>query len=324
MKDSPRPIALQQVSKLRSVQVLRGVAATAVVACHMTDFPMGAVGVDLFFVISGFIIGKVMVGRSTTEFLRDRLWRIFPFYWLCALPWLLFAWNAGQIDAPRTLASLTLWPIYDEFAKPYLRVAWSLCYEMLFYLAATASLATGKGKWLVAVFLACFALNLAAPSPLVGFLGYPLIFNFLFGLAITRLRLDERAGIAALVAGLAIIPLAPAALFAGNSIGVSDWSIAMRVLWWGVPSALIVYGALSLERFASWRTAILIGDASYSIYLTHLLVWTFIQGLTAIPIAVAFGVAVHLWVEKPLLGLRRSRGFPLPAPLRSTPQPPAH
>lgn len=296
-------------AKLRSIQVLRGVAATAVVACHMTDFPLGAIGVDLFFVISGFIIGKVMSGRSAGAFLRDRLWRIFPFYWLCALPWFFLAWFTGHVQADRMASSLTLWPIYGGFAVPYLKAAWSLCYEMLFYMAAATALVTGKGRWLIAAFLVLFAANLVAPSPLAGFLGYPLIFDFLFGLAITRLSLTARVGAPALLAGMAIIPFAPAVLFADDIIGRSDWTVVARVLWWGIPSALIVYGALSLERFATSKVAILIGDASYAIYLTHLLVWTFVHGLVGIPIALAAGVVVHVCIEKPLLALRRGNGL---------------
>ena len=76
--------------KLRSLQVLRAVAAVAVVSVHAQLGERGTAGVDLFFVISGFIIGRVMIGRSAWEFARDRIWRIYPIYWVALLPWLYF------------------------------------------------------------------------------------------------------------------------------------------------------------------------------------------------------------------------------------------
>ena len=68
--------------KLRSVQVLRGVAASAVVIGHTGFFAIGSAGVDLFFVISGFIIATVAPGRAPLAFLRDRLFRIYPVYFV--------------------------------------------------------------------------------------------------------------------------------------------------------------------------------------------------------------------------------------------------
>jgi exopolysaccharide production protein ExoZ len=264
-----------------------------VVVCHSLKVPLGAAGVDLFFVISGFIIGKVMVGRAPGAFLFDRFWRIYPIYWLCSVPWFFIAWWSGQLEPVRTISSLSLWPIFGEFVQPYLRPGWTLSYEMLFYLAAAAALATGRGRWLIAAFAAFFIANLAAPSPLLGFLGYPPIFEFLAGLALGRARLDPRAGAATLVLGIAILLMSPASLFQG--IAVSDTTALLRVLWWGIPSIGIVYGALSLERFVTSKPAILLGDASYSIYLTHLTVIMFVPGWPAVPLCALVGIAAHRW-----------------------------
>src|SRR5438128_2745859 len=68
----------------------------------------GAAGVDLFFVISGFIMAQVSLGRTAGQFLGDRLWRIYPLWWVAVLPWLFLLPRGPTFIA----SSLTLWPIY--------------------------------------------------------------------------------------------------------------------------------------------------------------------------------------------------------------------
>src|SRR3954471_15137123 len=98
------------MQKLRSIQALRAIAACAVVVLHaypdvhapLGNAGYGAAGVDLFFVISGFIIANVAQGRTSDEFLRDRLWRIYPLWWVAAVPW-LFMVPRGPISVASTL-----------------------------------------------------------------------------------------------------------------------------------------------------------------------------------------------------------------------------
>ena len=76
--------------RLRSIQVLRGIAAMAVVAHHAFDGPrLGAAGVDLFFVISGFIMATCTGARSPGQFLADRAWRIYPLWLIAVAPWIV-------------------------------------------------------------------------------------------------------------------------------------------------------------------------------------------------------------------------------------------
>src|SRR5689334_19031444 len=107
--------------KLQSIQVLRGVAACAVVIHHFCDNDnpasaarLGAAGVDLFFVISGFIMATIAWDREPIDFLRARVWRIYPLWLISSVP---LAWVFGT-DAYQFLTTLTLWPIWDEYHLP--------------------------------------------------------------------------------------------------------------------------------------------------------------------------------------------------------------
>src|SRR3954447_5293409 len=130
------------MQKLRSIQVLRAVAACAVVVLHaypdahapVGNAGYGAAGADLFFVISGFIMANVSQGRTGREFLGDRLWRIYPLWWVAVLPWLFMLPRGPTFIA----SSITLWPIYGAYYYvPVLKVAWTLSFELLFYLGMT-------------------------------------------------------------------------------------------------------------------------------------------------------------------------------------------
>src|SRR5690349_25067488 len=83
-------------------------------------------------------MANVSVGRTSGEFIRDRLWRIYPLWWVALFPW-LFLLPRG---ATFVVSSLTRWPIYPGgYYPPLLKVGWTLSFEMLFYLGMTLSLA---------------------------------------------------------------------------------------------------------------------------------------------------------------------------------------
>lgn len=288
------------MSKLRSIQVLRGLAATGVILCHTKLLPMGAVGVDIFFVISGFIIANVMPGRSAGQFLLDRVWRICPIYWIASAPWLIAALLIGYASSERTLASMMLWPIYSAYANPYLRVAWTLCFEMLFYAAATLAL-LASARLPLAIFAVCFVANLLWPLPLLSFVGSPLILEFLAGTMLTKMPRNTAIGGTLLAIGLIALSLAP--VF--GHIGIHQ--PMTRLFLWGAPSAAVVYGALCLERFVGrWANALVkIGDASYSIYLWHLSVCVLLPVQLAVPGSLAAGLLSYQFIERPILKLRK-------------------
>ena len=307
------------MQKLRSIQVLRGIAACAVVVLHA--YPQvetrggvevrelglagyGAAGVDLFFVISGFIMATVAQGRTARQFLGDRLWRIYPLWWVAVVPW-LFMLPRG---ATFVMSSLTLWPIYaGGYYVPVLKVGWTLSFELLFYLGMTAAIATRA-----AVPIALYALfmlgALTLPSPVLHFVGNPMALEFLMGVMVARL--PRRAALGWL------IPLGFALLFATRaSTGDVESTLEPHfALWrafaWGMPAALVVWGTLSIAKLFDHRRfdlPVAMGDASYSIYLFHpIIAYGFdLPGAVRVLLAIGMGWAVHVVVERRLLTARK-------------------
>lgn len=297
------------MEKLRSIQVLRALAVLGVVIYHatFTRFGVGAAGVDLFFVISGFIMAKVSDGRESGAFFADRLWRIVPLYILAlAVQVALFPIEPTYC---RTMASLTLWPAWPDWCFPYVVQAWTLSYELLFY--ALVALFIRRRHWLFVALPALVAWRLFAPTPPFLWVGNPLILEFLAGFALASI--PRRFGAITLFAGILWISQAPA-----------ETKSLLRAVYWGIPAVLIVHGALSLEDAFRRRWAnilVALGDASYSIYLAHVIILRLLDlGLVGDVAAVSLlGYGVHKYVEKPLLGLRRGQRIPMPTPASPSP-----
>ncbi len=330
---------------LRSIQYLRGLAALSVVVFHAfqwthayrltaTDFPTGAAGVDVFFVISGFVMWTTTDEAAPTplEFLRRRAVRIFPPYWVfTALA------VAGAVWAPRifqdvvadrrdVILSLFLIPHFDATgdAFPVLKPGWTLIYEALFYLIFAAALPLAKRARFVVI-----AVTLVTVTA-VGFvwdaasvvLANALMLEFLAGAAIAVLWREGRLG--SRVRGWSLIALALAGLAVLQAIDYRDYD--WRPLFWGVPAVLLVGGAVDIEAAGgAWTSGVLkrLGDASYSIYLCHFLAlqplarlfgvtdpWLFIP--EAVIVSVACGLAARQLVEKPTLRWLHGIGRAMP------------
>jgi exopolysaccharide production protein ExoZ len=289
------------VQKLRSIQSLRAVAVLSVVLCHSGIWPKGAAGVDLFFVISGFIIATVAKGRLSSEFLRARVRRIYPVYLVALLPWLWIAHSLGLLSLSSILSSLTLWPVYGEFIRPALPAGWSLCYEMLFYFATAAALAWGARR-VVAIYLVALAASLVWNNPLLTFGGNFIILEFLAGVAIARLKPSVKVWW--------LIPATMLFIIGANQGTIAIGQSFSRVLVAGIPAAVLVAAAVKNEHWFSHRfadPAVFLGDASYSVYLIHQLVLLVLGPAVGFALALVFGCAYHLGVERPLLDPRRGR-----------------
>lgn len=301
------------MGRLQSVQILRFVAAAMVVLLHASpNFGIGAAGVDIFFVISGFIIARASAGKNVEAFIADRVRRIYPIYWLAALPMSIAIIHVKGFEPSRVLTSLTLFPIFGGSPRPYLAVAWTLCFEVFFYAAFAVFLwrrATWKG--LLACYFVVLIIGLISRWHPATFFGSPIIIEFGLGVLLTRLRaVGEWTGLCLIVAGaIVIIATAPWSIPMGMSFWLGLGALA-RVVFWGLPAAAILFGALQLEVRTIGRVGSIfayLGDASYSIYLTHyfpvlVMAWL-MPGPVAAFVAVFFGVGVHRYIEVPLLKL---------------------
>ncbi|KQT50884.1 hypothetical protein ASG43_06405 [Aureimonas sp. Leaf454] len=340
---------------LLSIQYLRAVAAMMVVVFHAAEafgrlvepdeafrFTAGLAGVDIFFVISGFVMGLTTQGRDVPPiaFLRKRIVRIVPLYWLLTLfvanvaivrPDLL---SSTVFDARHLLASLVFWPVVHPALNeilPLLIPGWTLNYEMAFYVLVAVSLvlprALRTGFVLLVLALAIASREHIPYRPATDFYTMPLIFEFGAGLLLAR----AHAGGSVVRPGVALFAMLVGAFALLALAGTGLW----RFLAAGLPAVLVVSGAIFLERgrsFPRWRLPVLLGDASYSIYLTHALALPLLsqgwrsfglsssfQGevaflLVAVTLSALVGIAVHLAVEKPLLVLLTRPSHPRPVP----------
>jgi exopolysaccharide production protein ExoZ len=296
------------------IQVLRGLAALLVAIAHATivgnafalrprlftdhlgGMLFGAWGVDLFFVVSGFIMarysseGPFRAGRhARLHFLLERLSRIHPPYWVALAGYVTVALLTGQSTwtdfESRAAHSLTLFPeLHAPFYGFFLAIAWTLAFELFFYCVIAAFIARpGLLQWAVPAFLtALAAANGSTDSEgWLRFLGNGILLEFVAGwmtgvLTLHGLSLRPAAGVGCAVLGLllfactAVAGLAESLGAPGTIAGTNGFA---RALFWGGPAALVVLGIASLDARGAtrWRGgAVRFGDASYSFYLHHL------------------------------------------------------
>ncbi|MDP2258847.1 MAG: acyltransferase [Caulobacter sp.] len=317
-----------------SIQHLRAMAALSVALFHACqwsriDFSIGAAGVDLFFVISGFVMWTVTAGRDPTPlaFLRRRVIRVAPLYWLVTLALvagaLAFPQRFPEVEprADHVLLSLAFIQHMNPDGQPFpvLPPGWTLNYEAVFYLVFASCLILPVRRRIAALTMALLLLSIAgfAWPPGYVMLLNPMFLQFLAGVWLARLAqerlLPERA-IGWLLLGLGLTLFL---LLWLSAIDPDLW----RPMIWGLPAVLVVAGAVSVESdggWPAWRWLGLLGDASYSIYLTHTLTigalamtigaWNpplFVP--LAMAVAILGGLASYLLIERPMLVRLRRR-----------------
>jgi len=351
---------------LKNVQILRAAAAYLVVLYHArlltpvgeaVSFDFGNAGVDIFFLISGFIIAHVSrsddVGRPGA-FLLKRVIRVVPLYWVLTLMLFVVAQRApalagagGRPDLAMLAKSLFFVPYLDGSGAmhPVLFMGWTLDYEMFFYLVfGAALLIRAELPRLLAVSATLGSLAM------IGLVTHPqgvvaqtytdmLMLEFVVGLWLNRAYRSLPAHLPRHVPPL----LLAAALGAVVILAAGDvlWPQLPREVKWGLPAIVLVASTLALERGGAtigWRWLMLVGEASYTIYLTHPFLIKLVSvayqrlHIVAMPLHVAaliglyllvglVGIATHLIVEKPLTRWLRHRFLPRARPSIATGDP---
>lgn len=316
--------------ELISLQYLRASAAIAVVLFHIGELfglklSFGALGVDLFFVVSGFVmvLATQRKDQKPGHFFLKRIVRIVPLYWVITLIGAALALSRPnlfpnvdpQID--HVFASLFFIPHFSPAGDmfPLTGQGWTLNYEMFFYAIFGTALFLDK-RWqllaLVALMSAFVGLGIVVnpQSPLLLTYTSPLLLEFLIGVFICKMWMNGRT--------LGRLPaLATICIGLTSSLAFYFSSMPQNILTVGLPMGLIVYGMICLEKEGALPASPFLkylGDASYSIYLAHYLPGNFLELVIAklgwtmslslyvptIFLAVSFGVLVYRFIEQPM------------------------
>ncbi|HEY6125494.1 MAG TPA: acyltransferase [Steroidobacteraceae bacterium] len=334
---------------IEPIQHLRALAALGVVIFHslgllgthlgivVTHKSLGAAGVDLFFIISGFIMWVTAIDRDERPgtFALKRIVRIVPLYWLFTTFVLALViikpslMRSASQDPVHFLASylFVAWPHPTMVGRlwPPVIPGWTLNYEMFFYATVTLSLLLERAWRVPAIAAVLVGLPVlgwvSQPEGIASFYTHPILLEFLFGIALGVLFTRGYTLTPRRAWGVTLVALAM--FFSLGLLGDDD----NRTLMWGVPLAFLVAGALELPALAQGRVrdfSKLLGDASYSLYLVQFVVlppasavmirlvrpWPLPLAATVmvaglIVVAVVAGIATYYIAERPIMQFAR-------------------
>jgi peptidoglycan/LPS O-acetylase OafA/YrhL len=303
--------------RYQNIELLRFIAALAVVYFHAVGtlravaFPeigpnplteLGAAGVDIFFVISGFVIFLSLTRKNRTpiEFARDRLIRLVPAYWILTVSHLVILASVAILRGTEVPFDIS-WTIQSLFFVsqplgnnlPLISQGWSLEIEMLFYLLVAVGLIIKNP-------IANIVFPAVALVSLVGFgllpdLALEFIFGGLLGYLYTRIKFPAPIAIGAGVLGIVLF-VAPVGL------GALD---APRWVTWGIPSMLVVFSAINLPQL-NLKILPTLGAASYPVYLLHMMVINIVSPIISMfgsSTAMFFGALASCLILSQVLGI---------------------
>ena len=335
---------------LPNLQILRFLAAAMVLLSHVqhqagnmrfagADYvPWNGIylagGVDIFFVISGFIMYSISSGDfgragAAWQFFARRLVRIVPPYWLFTGAMVVAAFMfAGHIQHPlmspdHILASLFFLPYANPYGKPYpmLMLGWTLNYEFFFYVVFTLALLFSRRTGLLFVAVVIGGLSILGlfdtfSSLPLSFWSNPIMLEFLLGIGLAMAR--EKGMRCSPLAAAILIAAGFAAMFVLMQMGIANHEWAVRFLWMGLPALAICAGAVLPEQppeaAGVRKPLVFLGDASYALYLSHpfalnlvALFWNraglanpYLYIALSCIFSLFVGGAVHAFIEKPM------------------------
>jgi peptidoglycan/LPS O-acetylase OafA/YrhL len=314
---------------MQNLQGLRAGACLLVVIYHALQYGVGegfiarwpnaSAGIDVFFVLSGFVMSLSVADlppcrQTAQKFLTARLMRIVPLYWaLTAAKLLTMAVlpNAAPHTHP-TLANIVAsflfvpWPDAQNQIRPVLAVGWTLNTEMFFYALIAASLAVKCQPLRIVPPLlllgACAGLWHTAtwPAPLSLLHGY--LAEFALGMAVYALWHKQK---------LQNLPAPIIALAGAIALLVLPHAGAARCLVWGLPAALLLMAALARDDAHKKlpRIILVLGDASYAIYLLHGFLVPSLGPIFGAVLSLPAGILLDRFIDRPL----RHKFTPVPA-----------
>jgi len=327
----------RQGATIEPLQLLRAGAALSVFLFHYGSslnidfglseqniFTIGAYGVDLFFVLSGFIICFAGANEtSPVRFFIKRLCRILPLYYLLTFGVFAIALLAPQLlnsttANPEHLAKSLLFIPYegaDGLVQPLLFLGWTLNYEMFFYLIFSLSILAGRHRVLLctSVIFVLLAAGLVTDTASIPFQFFTsgIMLNFVWG-CLAYLVWIHRLDVVRIAQWTWPIALAFILGQAFVSTGLP------RQVSFGIPAAVLLLGTIDLAvpKSQPARFGLMLGDASYSLYLIHpyilqaivklalpligvSIVSVVVSGLVAFVLTAIASILLFQWIEHP-------------------------
>lgn len=275
-----------------SIQALRGISALFIILEHIRFLNCGAFGVDIFFAISGFMI-MFSTHKNTKHFLRKRLIRILPLYYLMTIGTfgllLLFPSMFEQSTANPVylIKSLLFIPFHigNGIIQPLMRIGWTINCEIFFYLLFAVSMRISHryrglicSGFLATLVLLAKTLPYFIPVPLpapLQFYGDYIMLEFVLGIisyyvAWSLYNLYENERIPQVVSPICLtlaIGIFTVLVFTKPTINILSFR---RFFLWGIPAMILV---LSVFLAGLWmkmpKWSVFLGNMSFSIYLIH-------------------------------------------------------
>jgi peptidoglycan/LPS O-acetylase OafA/YrhL len=330
---------------ITTIQLLRGVAASLVVFYHGQHYlavrgfiprveeiyNFGRSGVDVFFVLSGFIMvfitwDSFQKPRASVDFLIRRWIRIIPTYWFYSLVMVFlllylpqYFSKGKEFNYAHAIASFLFIPWKNSIGEvnPILSVGWTLNYEMYFYLVFSIVLLFRRDIFigpLALILLGGVAAGLVftPTAPVFEYMSSPLLVEFIMGCLIARLYKQGVCigqGASLYLIGISIIVFVLGILFRPD---------VPRVILWGIPAAILLAGSVFLEKTGGISLPTIffsLGDSSYSLYLSHMFsvhlvgkIWTthvdghfYLFTFVAYIVSVAVGYVSFFVLERPMI-----------------------